>query len=124
MSNREIRERERTGCRRPELPNSSRAGKEAEEEREVGLVKATSIQFDDSWRYRKRIRQYKACKLDRGAMRCLSGVGPLPGRSRKGPFCAKLHHQNIKRCISCHSETASSSERAHPAVDNQLASLS
>ena len=57
MSNREIRESERTGCRRPWFPNSSRAGKEAEEEREVELVKATSIQFADLWRYRKRIPQ-------------------------------------------------------------------
>jgi aquaporin Z len=30
----------------------------------------------------------------------------LLARSGKGPFCAKLHHQNNKRCIFCHSETA------------------
>jgi aquaporin Z len=46
-------------------------------------------------------------------------------RNRKGPYCAKLHHQNNKRCIFCHSETARpNSERAHPAVDNQLAANS
>ena len=26
-------------------------------------------------------------------------------RHGKGPYCAKLHHHNDKRCIFCHSET-------------------
>src|SRR5262249_15116176 len=29
----------------------------------------------------------------------------LLARNRVGPYCAKLHHQNNKRCIFCHSET-------------------
>ena len=38
--------------------------------------------------------------------------GFLLTRERKGPYCAKLHHHNDKRCIFRHSEP----DRAEPAV--------
>ncbi|HUA82237.1 MAG TPA: aquaporin [Bryobacteraceae bacterium] len=44
----------------------------------------------------------------------------LMARRGRGPFCAKLHHHNDKRCIFCHSESGAPRRRAPRAQSLRL----